>query len=355
MATQQDIAREAGVSPTTVSFVLNGRAAEMKIGAACERRVMRAAERLGYCGNHHAQALATGRSMTLGFASPGRILADGLFGMQISLGVQSRARELGYDVLVFGPGDEHSQLAHALNELRRKRVDALLLPHFPGRGVKTPAPTKWPIVMVQAEAGHGYPCARLDPAPGLRQAAAHLAELGHEHVAWVGGRGPRYRHGVDRLAIFSAAAAELGVVVDETQVGHLAEDAGPEMVASVACWQSALDELRFPRTCTAAMCYNDAAALALQGVLAKQGVRVPRDFSVVGFDDLLAEYGMPALTTVSHMLPQIGAAAVDMALDLIENERAFPYERETTVAARLVVRDSTGSVQRTRSAEQEIP
>jgi DNA-binding LacI/PurR family transcriptional regulator len=341
-ATQREVAAAAGVSPTTVSFVLAGREREMKISPACAERIRAAARKMDYRGNRHAKALATGKSGTLGLVSPGPAISHRhLFSQRLTAGVERRARERGHDLLFFGHRGDQSELTHAMSGLVDKRVDALLLPFFPASHLVRDRARRWPLVLLLTKAGNGYPSVSLDAEAGIRQAVEHLAGLGHRRVLRIGTRQGGAVQLPHREAAFLDAARCHGMI-PETRHVPIAHDPSSEVETHLAAYRQSLSALDLPRDATAVLCHNDTMALALLNLCAERGLRVPRDLSVVGFDDLLAGFAFPPLTTVSHMLPEIGAQAVDLALDLLDNDRPYPCEREIRVAAQLVVRQSTG-------------
>jgi LacI family transcriptional regulator len=197
------------------------------------------------------------------------------------------------------------------------------------------------MILIQSEPGNGYPAVNLDAEPGIRAAVKHLAGLGHRRILWLGVQAPEEPWALSRLSAFREAASEVGVESTHYNVEN------PEVLYGKIEDQieRAVNELRddLPplRETTAVMCCNDTVALALCAVLRERGLQVPRDVSVIGFDDLLASFAVPAMTTVSHMLPQIGARAVELALEIMEEGREHPYEVEVKVPAELVVRRST--------------
>jgi DNA-binding LacI/PurR family transcriptional regulator len=337
--TQRQIAEEAGVSVTTVSFVLTGRAGEMNVSAATARRVAQVAQDLGYEGNYHARALSTGRSLTLGFANPSRAPHEQQFSMALAGGVERRARERGYDLLFFSSGaEEVGPIGHAARVLAERRIDGLIMPHVPPRTLRREREKRWPVVFVQTAAENGYPAVNLDAGPGLAAAVAHLAELGHRRLVWIGPAD----EGADRPEAVRSAAAGRGL---ECEVRRVAVEMPPglEVDRQIALYRRALAGLGdVPGGATAAVCYNEALALGLYAMLGERGLRVPGDVSVVGFDDLLAASALPAMSTVSHMLGALGAAAVDLVLDILEREQPYPLETEVRVPARFIARASTG-------------
>lgn len=345
--TLQLVAEHAGVSKSAAAAVLSGRAVERRIGVACVERVRAAAEALGYRGNYHAKTLSTGRSSTIGLtvgASDNVILANEYWAA-VAGGVESAARQRGYDVLLAGGSSSADALDHATELIETGRIDALVVPRQLFAAIPSALLNhRRPVVVISGENHEHSPYdVRLDPAPGITAAVAHLAALGHRSVLWIG-----YGHGRSvtlpgRRAAFRAAtrahklkAVELALpesrfmptTVDETVAMHRAE----------------LATLSWPPGVTAVFCYNDHMALALQGLLAERGLRVPADVSVVGFDDVFAALAaLPALTTVSHRLSAIGATAVELALQLVDGKTP-PVVR--SVPAQLVVRSSTAARRR---------
>ena len=90
------------------------------------------------------------------------------------------------------------------------------------------------------------------------------------------------------------------------------------------------------------MCYNDFVALALYSVLGKRGIQIPDDMSIIGFDNFYAQFAIPGLTTISHMLSEIGSRAVDLLVEIIEDGHEYPYEVEVKVPSELVINGSSG-------------
>ncbi len=335
------VAERAGVSKSAAAAVLSGRAVERRIGTACVARVRSAAEALGYRGNYHATTLATGRSSTIGLTVGAGV--SGILGNEfwaaIAGGVESAARLRGYDVLLAGGSNSSEALDHARKLLETGRIDALvvlgqLFPAIPPALMRLPQP----VVVIR---GENDVCAssdvRLDPAPGIAAAVAHLAALGHRTVLWIDlARGS----GVtlpERRAAFRAAMRAHKLTVRELTIPD-PEYVPPRLDEALTMFQAKLARLKLPPEATAVFCYNDLVALALQGLLSARGVRVPADLSVVGFDDLLAAVASPPLTTVSHRLPEIGATAVEVALGLLTGK---PSSAVPLVPSQLVVRAST--------------
>jgi len=182
---------------------------------------------------------------------------------------------------------------------------------------------------------------RFDDRPGIEAAVDHLAGLGHRDILWIGSGVPRIESEL-RRGHLAAAAARHGLAI-RTMGYDLEPPRSDGQVALVADYQRALADRRFPAGTTAIMCWNEAIAFAVYGLLAQRGAAVPRDVSVIGFDDLLADLANPALTTISHACEELGMRAVELAIDLIEGRDRVLSGRVVTVPARLVIRSSTAT------------
>jgi LacI family transcriptional regulator len=152
-------------------------------------------------------------------------------------------------------------------------------------------------------------------------------------------------HAVARGEAFHKAVASIGLRAAEKLIPI--EGDYPDIARQISAYREGLRAASpIPSGVTAVVCFNDALALALYSVLGERGLRVPEDISVIGFDNLFAASALPALTTVSHMLPEIGGQAVELALDILKTNRPYPYEVEIKVPAQLVLRESTGKAKR---------
>jgi DNA-binding LacI/PurR family transcriptional regulator len=339
-STLLQVAERAGVSKSTAAIVLSGRAVACRISAPCVERVRSAARAIGYQGNYHARTLSTGKASTLGLTMVGGDhggVGNAFWGA-IADGVEGAARSSGYDLLLLGGKGGDAALAHATSHLETRRVDALIVMRLlfyrlPGELLHS----RLPVVTIGGRATEPFPDVQLDAAPGIAAAVAHLAQLGHRAVVWI----TLARNGrvvlPERRAAFRAAARRHRLRVHELELADLdGHEQRPDEV--VARYHELLRPVVLPVGVTAAFCYNDLMALALQGVLSARGLRLPRDLSIIGFDDLYAALAAPPLSTISHSLPDLGAAAVGIAVTLVEGGRPPPV---TLVPARFVARAST--------------
>ena len=342
MPTVRDVAKDAGVSPTTVSFVLNGRAQEMHIGEAATARVRESAAKLGYDRNYHARALRRGRSNVLGLVM--NMPLHNRWWNMIAAGVQEAANAAASNLLIVGP--TANRLARTTGEqcLREKQVDALVC--IGGYNAPDPANAgNNPRAVVIYGDVAPYPWIAFDAAPGLEAAVAHLANLSHRSLAYLGKRDGRKIMLKHRLDAVRKAARQHKVDLQEVFVAaeerQYSQDFNYHLKHDYEQLRALPDS---PGAATAVLCYNDTLAMALVNLMRERGVRVPEDLSVVGFDDMHATHCLPALTTVSHMLPELGAKGVEVALKLVE-DAPLPSGK-VEVAAELVVRESTAPPRR---------
>jgi LacI family transcriptional regulator len=335
------VAKEAGVSIGTASLVLNNRAKENRLSDECIARVRRAAQDLGYQGNYHARTLLRGKAMTLGFISNYNE-RDNKRPM-IESGFTAEANVHGYEMLSLSAPDGENALRRAARYVEQGRIDgiAVFSGIRPESAVTEDISPAIPIVHVWFSAGRLHPVITVDPAPGIRDAVRHLAELGHRRATWLslsafGGPGPG-----ERLTVFKEACAVSGIAATEYILPSDAplpvRGGGPQTFYAVL--HGKLEPLA---DATAVLCCNDALAIGLCAALRDEGRYVPGDVSVIGFDDVEAFRSIPPLTSVSHRFTEMGRAAVRHLHEMIETgaERGHSVVR---IPSELVVRESTAA------------
>jgi LacI family transcriptional regulator len=322
-ATIREVARDAGVSPSTVSRALS--MPEM-VNPTTRERVLRAAQRLGYAPNRAARGLITGRTGNLGLIVPD--LANPFFPSVVK-GVQAKAREADYAVFL-ADTDEDPSVEAGLVRILAKQVDGLILcsPRAPEEDIRALS-AGTTLVMVNRRI-RNVPSVVFDNADGVRQAVAHLQALGHQRVAWVGG--PRTSWSTrDRIRGLRAATAAAGMEL------HVAGHFPPQFEGGVAA-----ADLVIASAATSVVAYNDVMALGLLSRLRDRGVDVPGDISVIGIDDIhMSGMSSPALTTISLAKEQLGRAAVDLLLALLQHAEGVRNVRRE-LPTQLLVRASTG-------------
>ncbi len=180
-----------------------------------------------------------------------------------------------------------------------------------------------------------------DHAPGIDQAVVHLHALGHRTILAFSARAGGVERTPERTAVITSTCRRLGMelLLQRIEVpSHV-----HALEVNIAFHRARLAELLpLPKAATAVLCWNDSMGLALVSLLVEAGVRVPRDYSVVGFDDMHAAHVVPPLTTISHALPEQGRAAVTLALERLSGGGRKGRSGSAIVPSQLIVRASSG-------------
>ena len=338
-----DVAREAGVSKTAVSFAFNS---PDRLAPETAERIRVIAQELGYVPHPVARMLTQRQTMTIGVLTPQALsvmFSNPFFGA-FSEGVALAAEESGYGLHFISP--LHGSLARAMS---RATVDGVIAIGLAGghpevEGIRQAG---LPIVMVDSTALPDRASVDIDDAAGARAAADHLIEFGHRDVLVLGVEPPA-PGGPDpdgltarRLRGYRQAFEAVGAAIGDERVvlGPASIDGG-----IVAIGRALGDGLR-P---TAMLAMSDAMAIGAMQALRERHLDVPTDVSVVGFDDIdLATHVDPPLTTVHQPIRRKGEEAVRLLLSVLD--RPDPVRPEhRRLETRLVVRRSTGPVPRHR-------
>ena len=321
--TIKDVARAAGVSPSTVCRALS---TPELVRAETRERVQRSAAELDYSPNRAARGLITGRTGNLGLIVPD--LGNPFFPGVVK-GIQARAREADYAVFLADTDEDPAAEAQLVRTLA-KQVDGIVLcsPRMSEQELRGVAALT-PVVLLNRRVGR-LPAITFDNVDGMRQAVTHLTALGHRRIAYVAGPraswSNRERVRGLRLAIAGAGAelVEVGPVQPQFDGGVAAAD--QVLAAGV----------------TAVIAYNDVIALGLLSRLNARGIAVPAAISVLGFDDIaLSAMVHPSLTTVGLPMKSCGRAGVDLLLSLLRNPAGAGATRRE-LGTHLMVRGSTG-------------
>jgi DNA-binding LacI/PurR family transcriptional regulator len=334
----QDIAKAAGVSQSTVSRVLNDTPTSVPIAADTRQRVQEVAKRLGYRPNPLARGLRGARTMLLGVIV--REITDPFFSMAIEA-LSTEALTRGYNVVL---GSAHSKADEAIAlkaVLETRHCDAIVLlgdmrdePKFLEdlRASQTPIIALWHGTELE-----GVPTVNIDNRAGMVAAIDHLIDLGHRRIAFIGGRPLGDIR--ERRTAFYEHLEESGIAVDEEYVQNVINDpAGGDAALRTLV---ALDSPP-----TAVVCSTDHLATGVLHAAADLGLAVPRDLSVVGFDDIpMASFTVPSLTTVHMPVDEMTALAARLAMDEPEDGASGGVE-SFVVTPSLVVRESTGEAPR---------
>ncbi|RVT84920.1 LacI family transcriptional regulator [Inhella crocodyli] len=327
------VAEASGVSPSTVSRILNGTAI---VSPEKRAAVDRAIAELGFVPNPIARGLAGGRTMSVGVVT--QSIDSPFYGVALR-GIEETLEPAGYSALfVSGHWDEAVE-KRCIDTLRSRRVDGMII--LNGRlgdaALKALAKALPVVVTGRSLKAPGLCALDFNNVEGARLATQHLIDLGHRDIAHLSGdlAHPDAR---DRLAGYRAALEAAGLPFREALVesGGYFEDGGRDAT------QRLLDRgARF----TALFAANDQMAFGASVALHKQGLRVPQDVSLVGFDDLaLAAHMAPPLSTVHQASLELGRTAAQGMLNLLAGDKPALSLPEP----RLIVRDSSGPAARRR-------
>lgn len=331
-----DVARRAGVSRSTVSYVLNDQT-ELKIPISDEtrQRVMGVIAELGYEPDARAQSLRSGSTNIVGVIIP---VIENPFFWQILSGISDGLQEAGYSLHLTHHPLDFQQEASTIRALTRQPVDGFillaaakyLLPRLTDYLRKAGRPIV-EITSAKAEFDHVVHAYN----GGTRALMSHLLELGHRRIGFVYGIA-RDVQGFDRLHTYRKALEDAGLPVDNTLEAHCGETLEEAYRAAYAL----LDR---PDRPTALLVINDMLASAVIRAAADLGLSIPGDVSVASFDDIPgASYTVPRLTTVSGKAIESGRDAVRLLLNRFA-EPELP-QQVTTANVELIVRESTGPV-----------
>lgn len=327
-----DVARHAGVSPATVSRVMNGRfAGEPEVA----ERVQESARELSYAPSPLARSLALGRTHAIAFLVPD--LANPAF-QSVLAGLSKTAAADGYRVLVADSGETPSEEGPLAAEVRR-RTDAIVLcaPRMPQEELSALASQLHPLVLINRSMPEvSAPSLSIDYRSGIAALAQHLHGLGHRSFAYVFGPERSASNARRERGLDDFLRDHPDVHLDRIRAGAGSEDG---RAAAVAVKDSGA---------TAALAFNDLVAIGLIGGLRELGVSVPEDISVTGFDDIpLAQYVAPALTTASVSHAELGVLAWQRMRALIRGDEPG---HDVVFQPRIVARDSTMRVVDSASA-----
>jgi len=335
-----DVAREAGVSKTAVSFAFNS---PDRLSTVTASRIREVAESLGYRPHPVARMLSQGRTMAVGVLTPQMlsVVLPNPFFAAFSEGVALGAEESGYGVHLISP--VQGSLARAVG---RATVDGVVVLGLSGEhpDIEAIRQAGLPIVLVDSTALPELPSVDVDDEGGAFAAAEHLVGLGHRDFLVIGVEPPLPATTADpegvtsrRLRGYRRSLDAHGIDLPETAIM-----VGPAHLAGgIAAFDRAWEDGLRP---TAILCMSDAMAIGAMRAAREHRLTVPGDVSIVGFDDVdVAQYTDPPLTTVHQPIRRKGQEAVRTLLSLIdwhEPDRSEHRRLET----RLVIRGSSGPV-----------
>jgi LacI family transcriptional regulator len=336
--TQVDVARIAGVSRGTVSFVINGQTdGRVPISEETRIRVLKAVAELGYVPDASARALRSGDTKTIGLVIPD--IRNPHFWDNVE-GVEQEARASGYHLLISNLGSEYGEVIY--RDLRSQRIDGLILmgsyiDHSDEAVITLDQLQRRGLAVVeiaeQVRSDHQADSVVANYRSATTEVIAYLQSVGHRRIGFIYGVAlPEL--GLDRLEPFHRYLDSSA----DSRAQDLLINCGPAIEDG---YRAARRLFSLPDRPTAILAINDLLSIGVIRAAADAGLRIPQDLSLVGFDNILIDdYLVPRLSTVSKDAINMGRAAVRLVLERIEDRSRV--RQVTEFPARFIPRESTG-------------
>ncbi|HLG77301.1 MAG TPA: LacI family DNA-binding transcriptional regulator [Ktedonobacteraceae bacterium] len=323
-----DVADEAGVSYSTVSRVVNNKS---NVNPQTRERVLRAMAQLGYVGNVSARSLAGGSSRVVG------LLVDNLntsYMGEIIRGIDDALEANNYNLMLYTTHQRKTKESAYVTKLTRNFADGLLLvlPRNERAYLETLHQRRFPHVLVDYQGYNQHvPCVVTTNRKGAYDATTYLIHLGHRRIGFITGT-MEFGCAQERLAGYQAALNDQGIAFDPQLVceGDFLQPQG------YACARKLLS---LPVPPTALFVSNDVMAFGAMEAARERGLQLPRDLSIIGFDDIpQAAHVHPPLTTVRQPLEEMGRSAANLLLKYIADPLAEVERVE--LPTELIIRES---------------
>ncbi|PPA71071.1 LacI family DNA-binding transcriptional regulator [Jeotgalibacillus proteolyticus] len=339
-STIRDVAKLAGVSSATVSYVLNG---VKKVSDDTKQRVLKSVEELNYYPDFTAISLSKSKSNLIGVMvplitdSPASMFKKNQYYHEFLSGVEMIARNNNFDTMISGVGDPEE----CSNWVKKRNLDGLIFVGlFPENLYLEMSKLDIPIVLIDSYEEHAnrYLNVQIDDELGGYAATRHLIELGHEKIVFVATSLASSPVDRKRYDGYKRAITEFHLPLDDRltiETNDIAFDYGYKAGESI---------VRSSVHCTAVVAVSDNLAIGIIKALQDNGKRIPEDYSIVGFDDIaISQYITPSLTTVRQDVFDKGKTATELLMKSI-NDTDAPSPSGTTAVElpiKLIIRDST--------------
>lgn len=330
---QKALAKHLGLSPSTISLVMNNAPRAQLIPETTRKRILDTAAQFEYRPDFYARSLFLKRNYTVAVMLAGLREA---YSTAILAGIDRKLTAEKYLYFTASHSGEEKQIAELPGRLLERAVEGFLLIN-----TKPQAEMSKPAVMIgSVPVVEGMPRVALNNFAGGVHAFEYLASLGHKRIAVIKGHPWRSASG-QRFAGIASSAKEHGIPLDERLVKELHSGNTPtEASMPEEGFTCALDLLAAKLPFTALIAFNDVTAIGAMRALRTAGVRVPEDVSVVGFDDIeSAAYLTPSLTTLRQPLEQMGELAAEHLISIIDERQEPPAE--VLLNPMLIEREST--------------
>lgn len=337
MATIKDVAAIAGVSFTTVSHVVNN---SRPVSADVRAKVERAIRELDYVPSAVARSLKARSTATIGLLVPN---ATNPYFAELARGVEDGCAKNGYCVFFCNSDDDPAKQRNYLRVLQEKRIDGLVIASAGEDAVlaQSLAGSREPLVIVDRNIeGVVADLVQIDHEKGAYLATRHLLQLGHVDVACITGPVSMAVSAM-RVHGFIRAMAEVGIEIEPHAI--------VETDFSATGGYSAASQLFDTIKPSAIFACNDMMGIGALRAAAERDIKVPADCSIIGFDDVeLSRYTYPALSTVGQSVRELGEMAAQTLIDRIVGKLGASITRRRVVEPRLVRRESTAVVSKSR-------
>lgn len=330
--TIKDVAKAAGVSVATVSYVIND--IDTMVSHDTKEKVQKIIRELGYVPNMTARALVKNESRLIGFFIPLKgelkqlVLRENPFYLEFISGIQNRALECGYNTLLIGIDNEND----CRGMINSRNFTGIITFDFIDEGAfKVLEQSDLPVVVIDDEADkdNNISYLNVDNKKGGFLAAEYLIKKGHKNIGYhTFGLGAFVAR--ERLKGFRNAFNEHGVNFEEASMFYV--DSVDRLVEDIV-----------NKKYTAVFCAGDMLAINLSRKLYKRGIKIPEDVSIIGFDDIaFCQFLIPALTTVKQDIFNKGAKAVEIILHNINNSK--DKIKEYVMPVELVERETVNRI-----------
>jgi LacI family transcriptional regulator len=327
----KDVAKLAGVSPACVSLALNEKP---YVSKKAKQRIYKAVREIGYRPNIVARSLRKKKTGIIGL-----VLSDiaNPFFPEIARGVEERAREYGFNVILCNTDADPFQEKNSIEILLSRQIDGLIITSARSTAnLNEYLREDCPTVLVNRDPFPGrFDFVGIDNISSARTAVNHLIKLGHKRIAFIEGE-PESPASFGRYKGYKEALQEAGFSLQENyvKIGYLKYEGGYRAMISF------LKEFLLP---TAVFCANDMMALGAIDACVDKGIKVPQDIAVVGFDDIwVASLKSVQLTSMRQPRYQMGVKAVDLMIERVESERS--EIKRVILPTKLVIRQTCGKV-----------
>lgn len=338
MATIYDVAKVAGVSPKTVSRVMNG---DAPVNARTRALVESAMDQLGYVPSSAARTMRSHRTGLVGLvtgaiSSPQAAgMGGGLPDLQIVQAIQEILADAGMTLLISDAGGRPERIPQLARTLREHRVEGLFYVADYHQKVEMPAAARVEhLLLVNAYDTSNTPCVLPDDRQGQRDLVAALIREGHRRIGFLTLPPALDAHRL-RLEGYRAAIAEAGIAYDADLIKDVDRDGSPEERVGIMAAIDELVALRVPPTVLC--CGNDRLAVALYGTLRTRGIALPEGMSVAGYDDhrVISETLYPQLTTMELPYRRMGETAARLMLGALRGSEPLRDGTRIEVQGRL--------------------